>query len=380
MQKMDKIVRENLPVTGIPGISFVPPKQTEVNGNILSNPRIVPDNSMRAGQKVTWDCIWFGNYPQAEVISSNSKYTALPESFLQTSDLIRDDGLYQMLQLATEWDGHGDIVTGGNKYRRIKKEDATYTSTYFTYYQWKSETEYHYFKYQPIKWRVLSVNGTEVFLLADNVLDNRQYHTKYEPVTWEGSIIRSWLDGYGASYNIQNNDFSRKNFINTAFGIPGQQVIKETFVENKNNLNYGTDGGNNTKDKIFLLSESEIYTDAAKLYGFVSGYDKEDKACGATSSVYAKAMGTCVCADVQDVNIENCWWWLRTPGKYNTNAVKVCPDGGISYDVHMCHYGVRPALNLDFTRMQDAAFSHLWDYAGTVCSDGTYEEFVRYIR
>ena len=53
MQKMDKIVRENLPVTGIPGISFVPPKQTEVNGNILSNPRIVPDNSMRAGQKIT---------------------------------------------------------------------------------------------------------------------------------------------------------------------------------------------------------------------------------------------------------------------------------------------------------------------------------------
>lgn len=32
-------------------------------------------------QKITWDCIWFGNYPQAEVISSNSKYTALPESF-----------------------------------------------------------------------------------------------------------------------------------------------------------------------------------------------------------------------------------------------------------------------------------------------------------
>lgn len=117
-------------------------------------------------QKITWDCIWFGNYPQAEVISSNSKYTALPESFLQTSDLIRDDGLYQMLQLATEWDGQGDIVTGSNKYRRIKKNAATYTSTYFTYYQWKSETEYHYFKYQPIKWRVLSVNGTEVFFIG----------------------------------------------------------------------------------------------------------------------------------------------------------------------------------------------------------------------
>lgn len=377
---MDKIVHENLHVTGIPGVSFMLPKQTEVNGNILSNPRIVPDNSMQAGQKVTWDCIWFGTYPQAEIISSNSKYTALPGGFLQTGDLIRDDGLYQTLQLAAEWDGQGDIVTGGNKYRRIKKKDANYTSTYFTYYQWKDETEYHYFKYQPVKWRVLSVNGTEVFLLADKVLDNKQYHTKYEPVTWEGSTIRSWFNGYAASANIQNMDYTQNNFINTAFGLSGQQIIKETFVENKNNLNYGTDGGNNTKDKIFLLSELEMYTDAANLYGFVSGYDKEDEACGAVSSVYAKAMGTCVCADIPDVNIENCWWWLRTPGKYNIDAAKVCPHGGISYDVIMCHYGVRPALNLDFKMMQDVAFSNLWAYAGTVCSDGTYEESGRHIR
>lgn len=377
---MDKIMRESLSVTGIPGVSFMTPKQTEVNGNILSNPRIIPDNSMQIGQKVTWDCIWFGSYPQAEIISSDRKYTALPKSFLQMGDLIRDEGLYQVLQTVTGWDTQEDIVTGGNKYRRIRKRDANYTSTYFTYYQWENETEYHYFKYQPVKWRVLFVNGMEVFLLADRVLDNKQYHTKYEPVTWEGSTIRSWLDGYGVSFNIQNKDYSRKNFIDISFGISGQQLIKETFVENKNNFNYGTDGGNDTQDKIFLLSESEIYTDAAKLYGFVSGNDKEDEACGVASSVYAKAMGTCVCADVLDINIENCWWWLRTPGKYNTNAVKVCPHGGISYDVHMCHYGVRPALNLDFTRMQDAAFSHLWPYAGTVCSDGTYKESVRYIR
>ena len=285
---MDKIMRESLSVTGIPGVSFMTPKQTEVNGNILSNPRIIPDNSMQTGQKVTWDCIWFGSYPQAEIISSDRKYTALPKSFLQMGDLIRDEGLYQVLQTVTGWDTQGDIVTGGNKYRRIRKRDANYTSTYFTYYQWENETGYHYFKYQPVKWRVLSVNGMEVFLLADRVLDNKQYHTKYEPVTWEGSTIRSWLDGYGVSFNIQNKDYSRKNFIDIAFGISGQQLIKETFVENKNNFNYGTDGGNDTQDKIFLLSESEIYTDAAKLYGFVSGNDKEDEACGAASSVYAK--------------------------------------------------------------------------------------------
>ena len=33
----------------------------------LKNPKIVADSSMEAGQKVTWDCIWFGTYPQSEV-------------------------------------------------------------------------------------------------------------------------------------------------------------------------------------------------------------------------------------------------------------------------------------------------------------------------
>ena len=37
----------------------------------LNNPRIVADSSMKAGQKVTWDCVWFGAYPQSEVTSGN---------------------------------------------------------------------------------------------------------------------------------------------------------------------------------------------------------------------------------------------------------------------------------------------------------------------
>ena len=33
----------------------------------LKNPQIVPDDSMFAKQKVTWDCIYFGSYPQSEI-------------------------------------------------------------------------------------------------------------------------------------------------------------------------------------------------------------------------------------------------------------------------------------------------------------------------
>ena len=39
----------------------------------ISNPRIVKDSSMDAGQRVTWDCVYFGSYPQTEVVESGSK-------------------------------------------------------------------------------------------------------------------------------------------------------------------------------------------------------------------------------------------------------------------------------------------------------------------
>ena len=108
------------------GISFAQPKRAEAEEIILSNPRIVPDSSMEAGQNVTWDCIWFGSYPQAEVVPDNGEYTTLAKELLQSGDLTRDNVLYQTLQSATGWDEQGDIVIDGNKYRRIKKEDATY--------------------------------------------------------------------------------------------------------------------------------------------------------------------------------------------------------------------------------------------------------------
>lgn len=145
----------SLVLTSFSGISFVQPGQVEAEetkevSKELSDPRIVPDNSMEAGQKVTWDCVWFGSYPQAEVVPADSEYTALPEEHLKEGDLIRDNALYQTLQSATGWDEKGDIVVNGEKYRRITKENATCSDASSGFYKWESETEYHYFKYQPI--------------------------------------------------------------------------------------------------------------------------------------------------------------------------------------------------------------------------------------
>ena len=208
-------------------------EKAEAEDVTLQNPRIVPDNSMEAGQKVTWDCVWFGSYPQAEVIPGGVEYTALDARLRREGDVIVSDSVYSALQNASGWDANNDITLNGAKYRRMKKGDATYTSTGSNYYQWSSSTDYHYFKYEPIKWRVLHTDGNQALFLSDVALDDQEYHTEYESVTWETSTARSWLNGYGAGSNKQFVDYSRKNFIGSAFTASERAAIVNSSLNNK---------------------------------------------------------------------------------------------------------------------------------------------------
>ena len=176
----------------------------------------------------------------------------------------------------------------------MKGKDATYsTSSSSPYYNWNNDyNTYHYFKYEPIKWRVLSVDGTDALLLADVALDDQRYNLNYKSVTWATSSIRSWLNGYGVSANEPQKDYSHKNFLNAAFSSEEKNAIKITNVINDNNISYGTAGGNTTSDKVFLLSESEVYhTDTAAKYGFTQNDYIYDEARRSRCSTYAHAMG-----------------------------------------------------------------------------------------
>lgn len=66
----------------------------------LQNPRIVVDSNMKSGQKVTWDCVWFGSYPQTEVTKLTSNITG------------------------ATYDSNGEAVVDGVKYKRICKNDS----------------------------------------------------------------------------------------------------------------------------------------------------------------------------------------------------------------------------------------------------------------
>ena len=314
----------------------------------LNNPRTVADSSMKAKQKVTWDCVWFGAYPQSEVTSGD---------------------IYNTLKNATGWDENNDIVIDGNKYRRLKGEDATYhnTSSSMFDYNWNNDySSYHYFKYEPVKWRVLGKDDNQILLLADQVLDNQKYNQNQVVfMTWEESSIRSWLNGNSAWYNQSRIDYTKQNFINDAFLEEEQKAIPKTSV-----ITNGVSGEKKTLDKIFLLSESEVYTEMAKKYGFVSESTIYDEARMCKCSTYSWAMGI----NKVDTNVA---WWLRSTSSYSyspyiAHAVEnngSVVGGGSGYNVNYdAGLGIRPALHLNLSS------ANLYSYAGTVCSDGIINE------
>ena len=96
---------------------------------------------------------------------------------------------------------------------------------------------------EPIEWIVLDRQGDKTLLLSKYILDCKRYNNEYKDVTWETCTLRNWL----------NNDF-----YNSAFSSSEQNKIETTNVINNNNIDHGTNGGNNTNDKIFCLSIDEV--------------------------------------------------------------------------------------------------------------------------
>ena len=287
------------------------------------------------------------------MIADESSYDAIYKRYYnRDTDIIEDADLYAQLQNATGWDSNGDITMNGSKYRRMKKGDATYgTSEDNAYYNWKDSSSYHYFKYEPIKWRVLDVNGSDAFMLADRALDDQPYNKEWVSITWEKSTIRSWLNGYSSSENTYGTDYMCSNFINSAFTTSQRNAVKTTDVVNDDNIKYGIEGGNDTKDKVFLLSESEVYdTTEAESHGFVKETSTCDEGRRSKSSTYAKAMGV-YSASVSTYS-GNSGWWLRSPGDDVDSAVRVNYSGYVicnGYEVDYSRNVVRPALHLDIS-------------------------------
>jgi len=203
----------------------------------------------------------------------------------------------------------------------------------------------HYYAIEPIEWRVLSNSGGELFLLSEKNLDaGKRYNETSTSITWEGSTMRSWLNGFGASENNEGIDYSGAgdSFIDTAFSAREEAAILTSTISSLDNPTYGTTGGNNTSDKVFLLSIQEA-TDP--VLGFVPSMPADSSRVAVNTDYTAHFTATFGAGDPD-------YWWLRSPGYDDYYAAIIKEDGYIivnGVSVTLTTTTVRPAFNLDLS-------------------------------
>ncbi len=180
---------------------------------------------------------------------------------------------------------------------------------------------------EPIEWRVLAVEDNKALVISEYCLDAKPYNEEDEDVTWETCTLRDWL----------NDDF-----YNSAFTAGEKAKIQSTRLKNPDNPKYGTQGGNDTTDKVFLLS----YDEAEKYFE-----SNEDRMAKPTDYAIAKDIL------IDDYFGGSCYWRLRSPGDGSNFTGYVNYDGYVSssgLNVDFSHGGVRPAMWVDVDELEDA--------------------------
>lgn len=181
----------------------------------------------------------------------------------------------------------------------------------------------------PIEWLVLARNGNKALLISRYGLDAQPYNIVYTDVTWENCTLRTWLNW---------------TFYNKAFSSAEQSAILTTNVDNSKKQcysGYSTDGGNNTQDKVFLLS----YAEANKYFGVTYDNSSNTKSRVAPTA-YAIAHGGWTSSSNKTADSTYAGrWWLRSPGRRQSNAASVFADGSLlDLSVGSGSASVRPAL------------------------------------
>lgn len=192
----------------------------------------------------------------------------------------------------------------------------------------------------PIEWMILDHNGQRALVVSKYGLDAQPYNITGDAATWETCTLRTWLNG---------------TFYNKAFSSAEQTAILTTNVDNSKKQCYGgwdTSGGNDTQDKVFLLS----YAEANKYFGVT--YDNSNNMKSRVApTAYAIAQGAYIDSDDKADDDNDIGWWLRSPGTYQECAAHVNADGfHFNYNVANDSGSVRPALwvnlNLESSNLQ----------------------------
>jgi len=187
------------------------------------------------------------------------------------------------------------------------------------------------------KWRTLVVQGDKALIITEDVIDQRPYHEKLATATWETCTLRKYLNG----------EFLQR------FTKEQHEKIVETTIGNPNNLWRDAPGGNETRDKVFLLSLQEVDS----CFGNSGDYQNKRRK-EYDNGKWAAADDGWDLSNAHDSDrlatfgYAGCWWWLRSPGNTNAHAAVVEDDGHVCVHGEIVFHrgvGVRPALWLNLS-------------------------------
>lgn len=177
---------------------------------------------------------------------------------------------------------------------------------------------------EPVEWLVLDRIDGRLLLLSSSCLAGMAYNSEaFEPVTWETCSLRKWLNGA---------------FLEGAFTEAERAWIPSVINMNPDHSIVETPGGNETEDRVFLLSEQETVI-------YLKDESDQQSIGKAFATEEAREGGLQVSGDGFAA------WWLRSPGMYEYVAQFVDQEGipyanGANADIdYLC--GVRPVIWLD---------------------------------
>lgn len=313
--------------------------------------------------------IYFGYWPQT--LERDENVIAKLNEIAGTPPLPRDK------ENPYNWESHEGttymwqkiVIYNGTKYLGVQMNDYRASGVYsLRSYIMKNgyfTFEVYWFKYEPIKWRILTTSGNSAYIMSDIALDSFSiqpdryqgfYNEKYGVFrtdqngnmdgtyanNWEYCFLRRWLN---------------ETFYNEVFNKLQKEIIQTTHLDNtarSSNPNdypkyygYGENAGKNkyadqckdTDDKIFLLSLRDITTTA---YGFNKDVLAQDPARNLQATDFAKLHG----APMNTNDKKYVTWYTRSPSPANGNqgyatfvldrhakgaidSIDLVPDGGV---------------------------------------------------
>jgi len=297
------------------------------------------------------DIVEFGSYPQSRVMNSSlvSSLNSVSKKWVSYGYYSGTGDYGTMVQ--GDWMKYADFTYNGTKYRAVTfSQYRPYMTDYLSSYSCQEDNGYtpnniYYFKYEPLKWRVL--DPSTGLVLCENIIDSQAYsNTIYEYGTDSYGGTAYWND---AEHTHYANDYATSSirawlnddFYNTAFsssqraGILTSQLDNSAYSASHSKYNSET-----TYDKVFLLSYSEMRNTA---YGFPANNTSSNSARQANGTDYAKCQGLRVysadgCSD----------WCLRSAGIYSAYVCCVQPygDTDTKNSVDYTGEGIRPAIKI----------------------------------